>query len=83
MLLPDIIAIGASAGGVEALIKIAASLPSNLRAAILAVIHVAPDSAGLMPSILNRSSLWMPFTRRTEHPSSTEISISLRRTIIW
>jgi two-component system, chemotaxis family, protein-glutamate methylesterase/glutaminase len=56
--LPDIIAIGASAGGVEALIKIAASLPSNLRAAILVVIHVAPDSAGLMPSILNRSSLW-------------------------
>jgi len=55
---PDIIAIGASAGGVKAVIKIATSLSPNLPAAILVVIHVAPDSTGLMPNILNRSSMW-------------------------
>jgi two-component system, chemotaxis family, protein-glutamate methylesterase/glutaminase len=58
VLLPDIIAIGASAGGVEAVIKIVTSLSPNLPAAILVVIHVAPDSTGLMPNILNRSSMW-------------------------
>ena len=56
--MPDIIAIGASAGGVEAVIKIATSLPPNLPAAILVVIHISPDSTGLMPNILNRSSVW-------------------------
>jgi len=56
--LPDIVAIGASAGGVEAVINIAAGLPATLPAALLVVIHVSPDSSGLMPNILNRSSLW-------------------------
>jgi len=56
--LPDIIAIGASAGGVEAVIEIAANLPATLPAALLVVIHVSPDSAGLLPGILNRSSIW-------------------------
>lgn len=56
--MPDIIAIGASAGGVEALRDIAARLPGNLQAAVLVVIHISPESSGLLPAILNRSSLW-------------------------
>ena len=56
--MPDIVAIGASAGGVEAVINIAANLPATLPAAVLVVIHVSPDSSGLMPNILNRSSIW-------------------------
>ena len=56
--MPDIIAIGASAGGVEAVIDIAADLPATLPAAVLVVIHVSPDSSGLLPGILNRSSIW-------------------------
>jgi two-component system, chemotaxis family, protein-glutamate methylesterase/glutaminase len=56
--LHDIIAIGASAGGVEAVIKIAANLPATLPAAVLVVIHVSPDSASLLPAILKRSSIW-------------------------
>ena len=55
--MPDIIAIGASAGGVEALRDIAARL-GNLPAAVLVVIHISPESSGLLPQILNRSSLW-------------------------
>jgi two-component system chemotaxis response regulator CheB len=51
-----IIAIGASAGGFEPLRGIVASLPEDLSAAVLIVIHVAPDSPGLLPGILRGAS---------------------------
>src|SRR5205814_1987764 len=39
----DLICIGTSAGGVEALKKIASALPENLPAAVVVVLHLAPD----------------------------------------
>src|SRR5262249_13322635 len=53
----DIIVVGASNGGVEALCRIAAGLPADLPVALLVVVHV--DAAGplLLPGILNR---WGP-----------------------
>lgn len=52
----DIVVIGASAGGVEALKQITSGLAPDLDAAIFVVVHVAPDSSGLLPNILNRCS---------------------------
>lgn len=47
------IAIGASAGGIEALKTIAAGLPEGLPAAIAVVNHLAPNSPGYLPEILS------------------------------
>ena len=51
----DIIVIGASAGGVEALKEVAASLPADLPAAVFAVLHQSPDAPGMLGKILDRS----------------------------
>ena len=50
----DIIVIGASAGGVEAVRELVASLPSDLQAAIFIVIHISPHTTSFLPEILNR-----------------------------
>lgn len=49
----DIIVIGASAGGVEALKHLVAALPADLPAAVFIVVHFPPDSISMLPSILN------------------------------
>jgi two-component system chemotaxis response regulator CheB len=51
----DMIVIGASAGGVEALIKLVGSLPADLPAAIFLVLHIPAQSPSLLPDILNRA----------------------------
>ena len=50
----DLIVIGASAGGVDALQKLAALLPAEINAALFVVIHVPADGPPLMVDILNR-----------------------------
>ena len=51
----DIIVIGASAGGVEALVTLARSLPRKLPAAVFVVLHIPAESPSLLPGILSRS----------------------------
>ncbi|MBV9183942.1 MAG: chemotaxis protein CheB [Acidobacteria bacterium] len=51
----DIIVIGASAGGIDALKILVATLPKDLKAAIFITVHVAPYSMGILPEILERS----------------------------
>jgi two-component system chemotaxis response regulator CheB len=48
----DIIVIGASAGGIEALRLLVRALPKNLQAAIFIVVHTAPDGPGVLHEIL-------------------------------
>lgn len=50
----DIIVIGGSAGGLEALTQILAKLPHDIAAAIFVVIHLSPDRESLLPNILTR-----------------------------
>jgi two-component system chemotaxis response regulator CheB len=50
----DIIVIGASAGGVTALIDFVKSLPLNFDASIFIVLHLHPSSPSSLPQILGR-----------------------------
>jgi two-component system chemotaxis response regulator CheB len=51
----DIIVVGASAGGVEALVTLARSLKRNLQAAVFVVLHIPAYSPSFLPEILNRA----------------------------
>ena len=51
----DLIVIGASAGGIEALRQLCAGLPADLNAAVLVVLHTAPNAGGLLPRVLTRA----------------------------
>ncbi|MFE1748643.1 chemotaxis protein CheB [Coleofasciculus sp. H7-2] len=63
----DIIVLGASAGGVEALTQLVKALPPDLPAAIFVVIHFPAHSTSVMPSILNRCG-----SLKACHPSDGE-----------
>jgi two-component system chemotaxis response regulator CheB len=51
----DIVVIGASAGGMEALQKIVSRLPADLPASLFVVWHLSPGLKSVLPSILNKS----------------------------
>jgi two-component system chemotaxis response regulator CheB len=50
----DIIVIGTSSGGIDALKELVAEFPRDLNAAVFVVLHVAPYSLGILPEILER-----------------------------
>lgn len=50
----NIIVIGASSGGFDALKKLVADLPKDLSASIFIVWHMSPDVRGVLPQVLNR-----------------------------
>lgn len=51
----DIIVVGASAGGVETLLKMTSRFPA-MEASILIVVHTAPYGVSVLPDLLNRQS---------------------------
>ena len=64
-----LIVVGASAGGVEALKKLVAQLPSDLPAAVFIVNHISPDTTGeAMVRILDEAG-----PLRCQHPKNKEV----------
>jgi two-component system, chemotaxis family, protein-glutamate methylesterase/glutaminase len=57
----DIVVIGASAGGIEALSVIVAGLPADFPASVFIVLHSAPETPGVLAHILDRAG---PLTAR-------------------
>jgi two-component system chemotaxis response regulator CheB len=51
----DLIVVGASAGGVEALMQLARGLPPDLPAAVCVVLHIPPNAASVLPLLLARA----------------------------
>jgi two-component system chemotaxis response regulator CheB len=60
----DVIVIGTSAGGVEALQTIVRDLPADLPASVFVIMHMAPRSRSILPEILTSSG-----PLRAVHPS--------------
>jgi two-component system chemotaxis response regulator CheB len=52
----ELIVIGASAGGIEALQQLLRQLPANLRAAVLIVVHTSNHPASVLPNIMQRAA---------------------------
>src|SRR5262249_14312911 len=56
MAMRDIIVIGASAGGVQALSNLVSDLPADLPAAVFIVLHIPSNAPSWLPNILARES---------------------------
>ena len=50
----DIIVVGASAGGVDALCQLLGDLSPDLPVAVFVVLHISPEGTSVLPNILNR-----------------------------
>ena len=51
----DIVVVGASAGGMEALAKLVAGLPAKLQASVFVVWHTAPGIKSVLPMVLSKA----------------------------
>lgn len=61
----DIIVVGASAGGIEALRVLTGALPADLSASLFIVVHTSPEAPSMLADIFNRSGK-LPATYATD-----------------
>jgi two-component system, chemotaxis family, protein-glutamate methylesterase/glutaminase len=64
----DIVVIGGSAGGLEALIAILGGLPADVSAALFVVIHIPATSVSVLPRIVSRET-----PLQAVHPEDNEL----------
>lgn len=50
----NLVVIGASAGGIEALINVVGGLPADFAAAVFVIVHIHPEARSVLPDILQR-----------------------------
>lgn len=65
---PDIIVIGGSSGGIEAIRRIAAELPADFAATLLVTLHIGSDSPGILPLIIERAGPLPAITPKDGQP---------------
>jgi two-component system chemotaxis response regulator CheB len=83
----DLIVIGASAGGVEAISRLVAGLPANLSAAVCVVVHLRPYSESHLARVLERAGPLrvvpakqdMPLRRGTIHVAVPDMHLLVHR----
>jgi two-component system chemotaxis response regulator CheB len=64
----DLIVVGASAGGIEALVTLLGKLPADLPATVLVVVHLSPTGGNALAAILDRAG---PLRARTARGQET------------
>jgi two-component system, chemotaxis family, protein-glutamate methylesterase/glutaminase len=52
----DIVVIGASAGGIHAIVDIVRQLGADFPASVFVVVHISPTSPGILPTLLDSAS---------------------------
>jgi two-component system chemotaxis response regulator CheB len=79
----DVIVIGTSAGGVQALQELVRGLPEDLAAAVFVVMHTSPTGPAVLPQILERAGRLPALTRGTGRRSGTGGFTWRRRTVTY
>jgi two-component system chemotaxis response regulator CheB len=74
----DIIVVGASTGGVEAIMHLTSRLPVDLPAAVFVVVHFPPDGSSVLPRLINRRSA-LPATHAADGEPITRGRIYVAR----
>ena len=72
-----VFAIGASAGGLEALREFLPLLPGDFPSPVLVVVHTTEDSPGLIPKVLQRATqmrVLSPFDSETLYPAHVYVA---------
>ena len=77
------IAIGASAGGIEALKEVVSQIPADLPASVFVAVHIPPFVASSLPEIISKVALFLPFTRKMARRLRSAASTLHPRTITY